>query len=61
MIKFSEIVQLAIKLGAQEYAIAKWRQRGIPPGWQIKLFTANNRFGFADLSKIGPGYAGLYE
>ena len=33
-----ELETRAAELGASSWTIAKWRARGIPPKWQIKLF-----------------------
>lgn len=36
-ISWSLVDQIAIELGANEPARRKWRQRGVPPAWQIKI------------------------
>jgi hypothetical protein len=35
-----EIAALAKELGASTWAILKWRQRGIPARWQLRLLEA---------------------
>lgn len=35
-----EIEALAKELGARRWAVIKWRKRGIPPKWQLKLLEA---------------------
>lgn len=32
-----EIEKRALDLGANRAAVYKWRERGVPPKWQIKL------------------------
>lgn len=39
----TKVETAAILLGASKAAILKWRQRGVPSEWQIKIVSANER------------------
>jgi hypothetical protein len=48
-----QIEATALTLGATKAAIRKWRLRGIPSSWQLKLFQApGNRFSINDLQNF---------
>lgn len=51
-----EIEARAAALGASAWTIAKWRARGIPARWQIKLFGLNDER--AELSGAPESQAG---
>lgn len=38
---WTEIERLGRQLGAGEEAMRKWRVRGVPPKWQIKIMDAD--------------------
>lgn len=38
-IEFTKIKEVAEAAGAKKWAIQKWRQRGIPIRWQVKLMV----------------------
>lgn len=51
----NEVEAAAERLGANRAAVFKWRQRGIPSEWQIKLFEEDpRRFKFSDLARLTP-------
>ena len=39
-LNWSIVNEVATELGAKEHARAKWRQRGIPAEWRIKITQA---------------------
>jgi len=50
-----QVEDTAARLGANRMTVLKWRERGIPKDWQIRLFEANpRRFKFSELAKLGP-------
>lgn len=50
-----EVEAAAERLGANRAAVFKWRQRGIPTEWQIKLFEHDQRrFKFSELARLRP-------
>lgn len=52
-----EIERRALELGASQAAIFKWRKRGIPAHWQIKLFTEfGGSLDLADLKRFSYGH-----
>lgn len=49
----SEVEDAAKNLGASQFSILKWRIRGIPSEWQIKLFEKDaSRFTFDRLKQF---------
>lgn len=43
----------AERLGAKRFAVLKWRQRGIPADWKLKLITdPDTSFSFDDLDRV---------
>lgn len=55
-LSWSQVDQVAEKLGANEYARLKWRQRGVPAAWRIKiaedLMSAGEPIAFADFDRL---------
>lgn len=50
---FEDIQRHAIQLNVGKWAIQKWRQRGVPENWQIKIAQASAGFiTFADFQRI---------
>ena len=54
--KWPEISEAAKTLGAKSHAILKWRQRGVPPKWQIKLnLHTDGALSFEDFARVENG------
>lgn len=53
---WSLVDQVAEALGANEYARLKWRQRGVPSAWRIKiaeeLIARGEGVAFADFDRL---------
>lgn len=48
--KWTAIAEHAERMGAGKWQIQKWRQRGVPHKWKIKIFEASNgAISFADM------------
>lgn len=49
------VEEIAESLGASRAAIFKWRQRGVPSEWQIRIVEASNKMlTFADIKSLRP-------
>lgn len=40
MSAWETVAEIALKLGATEFQIAKWRQRGVPDAWRWRISKA---------------------
>lgn len=55
-IDFEKVKQVASEAGAGKWAIQKWRQRGIPVNWQVKMMkTEPGAFTFSQFDKFNDG------
>jgi len=49
------VEELAESLGASRAAVFKWRSRGVPYEWQIRIVEASNKMlSFADIEALRP-------
>ncbi|MFA7308307.1 MAG: hypothetical protein WC026_16740 [Hyphomicrobium sp.] len=49
------VEEIAESLGASRAAVFKWRQRGVPSEWKIRIVEASNKMlTFADFGTLHP-------